>query len=107
MSLLRGHVGNRSDDCSGVGQIWFGRSGQRRKFGSALQSLSQTKVEQLRMAVCRDEDVGRFNIAMNDALRVGLFQTIRNLNSEIDNFFDREGSSRNPLLQRLSFQELH
>ncbi len=59
--LLRRHVGGRAHDLAG-------------QCGPHVVAAGQAEVHDDRLAASRDEDVGRLQIAVNDALGVGLVQ---------------------------------
>src|SRR5579864_8876043 len=69
--------------------------------------LSETEIENLRSAALRHENIRGFNVAVEDAFLVCRVQSIRKLRAQIQYSFDRERSSLNHLLERLSFQKLH
>ncbi|MGC2530459.1 MAG: hypothetical protein WA639_22140 [Candidatus Acidiferrum sp.] len=59
------------------------------------------------MASFRDENVGRFNISMNDALAVGGIQGIGNFNGDLDKALKFEGARRNQMSKGNSVEVLH
>ena len=105
--LLRRHVEDCPDrDPGRCDQPGLGRRVCLR-FAQALH-FRQPEVEHLRAPVAGDEDVRRLDIAMDDALGVRGLERIRDLNSQIEHFWEPEGMAiRQPLPQRLAFEQLH
>ena len=58
--------------------------------GSRLQALGHAEVEELRRAARGDHDVGRFQVAVQDALLVRGLQRAGNLDRDADRVFRRE-----------------
>ena len=56
--------------------------GHGAKFAGFRLDLGQAKVEDLGVAALRHEDVGRFDVAMHDALGVGRVKGICDLNAQ-------------------------
>ena len=59
------------------------------------------------MASLRDENVGGFDVAVDDAFSVRRVQSFRNLDRSIQNAFDFHRAPADALLQRLTLQHLH
>ena len=94
--LFGRHVCRGADDPSHVGDGRIQRPSQvvgaeRRRV------LGQTEVEHLDGAVRSDLDVGRLQIAVNDALLVGGVEGFRDLSRNWQRFVDRDPSLRNPV----------
>ena len=64
--LLGRHVGGRAHDNARLGRDRGDRGFGRRQ----LDQFRETEVEHLGAAVARDDDVGRLDVAMDDAVRV-------------------------------------
>ena len=79
--LLRAHVGRRPENhpVTRAADAGSRRLCQIRAGGIAARRLRQAEVEDLDDAVGRDLDVGRFQIAVNDALLVRRFQRLGDL----------------------------
>jgi len=79
--LLRRHVCRGAENDPGLG----GRHGQGRRIGNITrrgalpQRLSEAEVEYLHLAVMRQLDVCRLQVAVNDAVLVGVFEGFRDL----------------------------
>ncbi len=117
--LLRRHVTHRPEQHAGLSANGLGRKAgsagaRRRHVGS---ELGQAEIEDLHAPVGGDEQVLRLQVAMHDALFVRTRQAVSNLDRVIDGLADRESSgrarrttrsrpSREPLAQRLSFEQL-
>src|SRR5664279_4096144 len=69
--------------------------------------LGKAEVEDLCGAAIHKENIGRFDVSMNDAFVVGCFQSIGNLDSEIEKLRNRDRLSRNTALQSLAFEKFH
>ena len=65
--------------------------------------LREAEVEYLRPAVVCQEDVGRFDIPVDDALSVGRLQTPGDVDSEPDRLIDGHGALLQTLSYRLTF----
>src|SRR5947208_16857251 len=65
------------------------------------------QVEELRLSLRRDKDVGRLDVAVDDSLRVGGLERTRDLNSQVQNFIDAKRLAVNTLLQRLPVEVFH
>lgn len=59
------------------------------------------------MAALRQEDVGRLQIPVHDALLVRRGQRLRDLAGELHGLGGRQGTLCQPLLERLPLQQLH
>ena len=77
----------------------------------ARVSFAKTKVENLSLASISDENICRFDVAVNDALFVGGLQTVGNLNAKVQQVIGHKRSSGgkrgNPVQKRLPFQQRH
>jgi hypothetical protein len=98
------HVGERAGQLAGldVGTracrfIGVGRIGPAR----------QPEVEDLGPAVGRDDDVGRLEVAVNDAVPVRVDEGVGNLEAVTDDRLGGETAVRDQLRQRLAVDELH
>src|SRR5439155_12077752 len=63
--------------------------------------------ENLRLTARGDEDVGGFDVPVDDSLGVGGFQSIEYLDAKIQEFVRRDGPFLDSLLQGLALQALH
>ncbi|CAN5857707.1 hypothetical protein BH18ACI5_BH18ACI5_22540 [soil metagenome] len=79
--LLRRHVGSRAEDHTSLGPRSI-NGGGRCVIVHVLDELCQTKINDLRMTVVSDDDVGGLEIAENDALLVGAGETLGDLGCE-------------------------
>jgi hypothetical protein len=66
--------------------------------------LREAKIQDLRLAPPRYENVCRFNIPVDDTLQMRGCQGIGNFNAEVEDIFDFQGLATDPVLQRLAFQ---
>ena len=74
--------------------------------GAAVGS-GKTEIENLDPLVTSDEDVFRFDVAMDDALRVRGRQRLGHLGTELSGFAPRQRAAGKPSPQRLAFEQLH
>jgi hypothetical protein len=59
------------------------------------------------LAALRDEDVGRLDVAMDDAFRVRRIKPIRNLRRDIHQRLGIHRPSRDAMFERLAFEHFH
>ena len=69
--------------------------------------LGQAKIQNLRLAASRHENVCWLDVAMHDPLRVGRVQRIGDFRRQLKHLFERQRLSAEQMLQRLSFQQFH
>ena len=73
----------------------------------AFQRLGQTEIEDLDFAVAGEFDVGRFQIAVNDALFVRGFERVGDLAGDGESLVNRNGSRRDTFGERGPVDEFH
>jgi hypothetical protein len=96
--LLRGHVGGSAaddtDERDGIlrafgagrrGVVWI----ERENVGD--DEFGEAEIEDFGLAAFRDENVGGFDVAVNDAAEVSDLEGVGNLDAEAENFFERLG----------------
>ena len=88
------------------GSVWRETVGELVSLSGA-RGTGQTEVEDLHVAVGRQEDVLGLQVSMDDALLVGRRQPPRDLGAHLDGLSHRERSAPQPLAQRLSLEQLH
>ena len=71
----------------------------------ALQHAAEAEVQNLDLAFARDCDVGRLQIAVDNAFFMRRLQPCRNLAADLDRFLDRQRSLLEALRQRLAVHE--
>ena len=75
--------------------------------GAVLRGCpGQAKVENLHDAVRRDFDIGRFQIAVNDALFMRRLERVCHLSRNEQSFSERDRSARDSFGQRLAVDQL-
>ena len=85
---------------------WLGRPrGAGRTLGRAL--LGKAEIQNLALAARRNEKVGWFDVAMNDAFRVRRVQGVADLNGKIQQLLQFDGARFDALLERAAFQKFH
>ena len=108
LGLLGRHVSRRAENHAGLrGHQAQGRrvcrAGCRRRH---VGRLGKTEVEHFHTAVGTDHDVGRLQIAVNDALFVCGFQGFRDLSRNLEGVVGGDRPARDPLRERLALDEL-
>ena len=78
-----------------------------RRTARLCASLGQAEVEHLDGAVGPDLDVGRLEIAMNDALLVRGFERLGDLPRDRERLVERERPARDAVGERLALDQLH
>src|SRR5438309_11728828 len=84
--LFRRHVGYSTDGRAGTGKVSgdaLAGDGVHGHFSLASQ-LGEAEIENLYLAALSDEDVGRLDVAMNDALGMRGFERLGELNADIE-----------------------
>ena len=72
----------------------------------AASSFGQAEVQHLDRAVGRDLDVGRLQIAMDDAVLVRRFERLGNLPRDRQRFVDGQRAARDPVGERVALDQL-
>jgi hypothetical protein len=67
----------------------------------------QTKIEKFGVPAFRDEDVRRFDVAVDDFARMRRVQSVRNLDSDIQHQLARDRAAADPMFERLPVEKLH
>ena len=79
-----------------------------RRPGNAAHQLRETEVQNLRLSARRHENVGGFEVAVHDALRMRRIEGIDHLEGEIDNGVEWQRLTprpfSDPLLERSTLQ---
>src|SRR6516162_9827946 len=93
-NLFGRHVSDGPDSAAGTGQelIFNGASfssvsGHRVRRFRTRGNFCQPEIENLGMAAFSDENVCRFDVAVNDSPRVSSFETSSDINGNIEKFF--------------------
>src|SRR5271168_5091274 len=71
------------------------------------RQLGQAEIENLGLSALRDEDIRRLDVTVHDSTRMGGIERVRDLDGDIEQLVSLEGTARNPMLERLAFQQLH
>src|SRR5271155_187705 len=69
--------------------------------------LRQSEIENLRVPALRDKNIGRLDVAMNDALGVSGVERIGDVNGQRNGCFDLYRPTVNAMLQGQPVQKLH
>jgi len=115
--LFGRHVGDGAESSSGAGEMGFidcvvvvlraagGCFARDGRF--AGKGLSETKIENFCLSTRSDEEVGRLDVAMNDALQVSGVKRVSSLNSEGQSFVERKRLTGDGVLEGLAVQKFH
>ncbi len=111
--LLGAHVGRGPEDHAGLGPLARHRRGAggvarvQGGGGVAREGLGEAEVEDLDLAVGRELDVGGLEVAVDDALAVGLLERLGDLPRDGERLVDGERAAREPLREVLARHQLH
>ena len=114
--MLRRHVGDGADGRAGASHEfracatgWIGEVGFAR--GSAgygrVDLFRQAEIEDFGIAARSDKDICGLDVAMHDIFRVRRLERIGNLNSQLEDIFERHRPPGDSFLQRLAIEILH
>ena len=112
--LLGGHVGGGAEDQAGRG-AGAGQGRRLRQGGRAAgervvvsaPGLGEAEVEDLDLALRGQLDVRGLEVAVHDALLVGLLEGLGDLHRDGDRFVDGDRPPLQPLREVLAFHQLH
>ena len=105
--LLRRHVGDGPEDHAGLGRTRQRRRSRVAGICGQRDLARQAEVEDLDVAVFRDEDVLGLEVPVDDPLLVCRGETSCDLRSDVERLARRQRSGPQTLPQRLAFEELH
>ncbi len=71
------------------------------------RQLREAEVEHLHRAAAREEDVGRLDVAMQDAFGVRRVERVGDLRRDVEHVPQIERPSRQPPIERLAVEQLH
>ena len=103
--LLGGHVGDGPDHATGV-RDEICRLGLD-VFGGRVLDPGDAEVENLRIAAMGHEDVGRLDIAVDDALGVRGFKRIGELHTEAERVIEPERAAHEQVAEHVPLEQLH
>jgi hypothetical protein len=109
-SLLGRHVGHGSHGDAWPGQVvgWRGnRRSVRRRDGRFLRHFGKPEIQDLRVAPPADEHVRRFDVAMDDAVRVRRLDRVGDLGREVHDASLGQRPRLEQVLQRLPLEQFH
>jgi hypothetical protein len=89
-------IGGQSGHSPSVGGQVFG-----------IGNFGEAEVEDLGVAAFCDEEVGGFDVAMNDPLSVSGVERISGSDAEIEDLLDMKAAASDEMLQRGSFEKFH
>lgn len=95
--LFGRHIGSGAESGAGAGELGIVESDKggfvcgRSKLGDAGSRFArEAEVENLGLAAIGDEDVGGLDVTVNNALRMGGFQSVGDLGAKFSNLIDEE-----------------
>ena len=101
--LLRCHVRHRPDHDPGHRHLRLGDVAA----GAAADEFRETEIENLDQSPLGAHQVCALDVAMNNAARVRLVEGIGDLDANLDDFTQRDGTTRDPCRQQLTVDVLH
>ena len=108
--LFGRHVGDGADGGAGAGEKQSLRidEGLAAKVSMVLrQELGEAKIENFDGAAPGDENVGGFDVAVDDAFFVGGVEGVGQLDADVDRARNREGTEGDQFVEGLPFEQLH
>jgi hypothetical protein len=102
--LFGRHVADRADGDTGIRQLVACRACL---IVHAVHRAREPEVENLHLPTLRQEDVGRLEVAMEQTLRVGSVQRVRERDGFVQDGIDVERAAPKTLLERLALEQLH
>ena len=109
-SLLGRHVSHSAEGDAGAGQMLGeligGRLGHGLRAGG-FHHFREAEVENLGAGARSDEDVGRLDVAMDDAASVSGVECAGDFDALVEKQFERHGLAFDAMLQRGAVEELH
>ena len=103
--LFRRHVTDRSQHLTRISSLLHGESGGVSSCGLDLRQFGQAEVEDLDPCIPGDEQVFRFEVAMNDSFVVRCRQAVRDLHSVLNRLAQRYRASAETFAQSFAFQQ--
>ena len=103
LRLFRGHVGHGAHDHARTRH--HPADGDVRR--GTLDQLCQAEVQHLRPPVGGDDNVGRLDVAVDDAVGVRRFKGRSDLHSVVERRGDRQSAARQHLVEREAVDQLH
>src|ERR1700744_3087205 len=88
---------------TGVGTRRIAEGGLMR----SAHDFRQSEVEYFGLLAIGDENIGRLDVAVNDALGVSGIEGVGNLLAEFEETLEIEAAARDRVLERFAFQAFH
>ena len=105
--LLGRHVRHGPDGRAHRRQLIGGAQRVRIAAARRLTELGDAEVEHLDRAAASDEEIGRLDVAMDDALGMRGLERVGHLGAELQHFVHGERTAGDAILQRLAIEQLH
>src|SRR5580693_8636580 len=109
-NLLRRHISDCSQRAARAGEILLGDncgSGSNADIVWLERDLRQTEVQNFGVTSLGDEDVGRLNVTVNDALPMSCVECVGNFNSDLQDTIQIHWAIANHMLQGCAVKKLH
>src|SRR5205823_8498626 len=74
---------------------------------SLASQLGETEIENLYLTALSDEDVGRLDVTMNDALGMRGFESLGELNADIEQTIKWQRRTEQLVIKALAFEQFH
>ena len=111
-NLFGRHVGDGAEGSAGTGEM-FGITSDGREgvgivtvlFCAAL--LGEAEVENFCVAAAGDENVGGFDVAMDDGGGVSGVESVGDLNADVEELIEFEGTTADQVLECLAVEKFH
>ena len=106
--LLGRHVGDGAEGGAGASElVAFGDAGFGGVAGSSGIDAGEAEVEDFGLAGGGDEDVGGFDVAVEDAFAMGGFEGVGELSADFHEAGERGWMARVEAVERLAVEQLH
>src|SRR5947209_3365235 len=109
LCLFRRHVGYSTNGRTTTGKVSraaLAGDGVHGHFSLASQ-LGETEIENLYLTALSDEDVGRLDVTMNDALGMRGFERLGELNADIEQTIKWQRRTEQLVIKALAFEQFH
>ena len=107
--LLGRHVSHRAHRLTRIGERLL-QGGSRRSLafgGSRRKVLGQSEVQELGLSPPSDKRIGRLDVTVNDAFRMGCVQRVCQFDTKLHDLFGGKRVARDPVGERHAREQLH
>ena len=78
-----------------------------RKHSARRENLGEAEIEHLGLSATRAENIGRFDVAVNDVLGMRGIERARHLDANVEQFIEGQRSGGDSMLQRDAVEKFH